>query len=279
VIAPVGLTYAMLSRRLLDVGFALNRAAVFSVVSVVLVGTFMIVEWALGGWLARAGHVSSTTFSIALAVGLGFSIRFVHARADHAVDALFFRQHHVRQQALLRFAHEAAYVSDADALVERTVQEVARNGEAASVAVLVRGADATYASARDVDLPIPDLTENDPGMVAMRASGQALDLHRAIGGGLRGEYAFPMLVRGALVGVLVCGPKHRGEPYAPDERETLAKVAHAVGLALHSLVGERGQLEAAILALHDEFSALRAEVRDLAQSIRAQRSAAGSSTD
>jgi hypothetical protein len=90
VLAPVGLTYAVLSRRLLDIGIALNRAAVFSVVSVILVGTFMIAEWALGNWLASAGHVTSTAFSVALAVGLGFSIRFVHERVDHALGAVFF---------------------------------------------------------------------------------------------------------------------------------------------------------------------------------------------
>jgi hypothetical protein len=101
VLAPVGLTYAVLSRRLLDIGIALNRAAVFSVVSVILVGTFMIAESALGNWLASVGHVTSTAFSVALAVGLGFSIRFVHERVDHAVGAVFFggRQQHVRRGA------------------------------------------------------------------------------------------------------------------------------------------------------------------------------------
>ena len=90
VLAPIGLTYSVLSRRLLDIGIALNRAAVFSAVSVILVGTFMIAEWALGNWLASVGHVTSTAFSVALAVALGFSIRFVHERVDRVVDAMFF---------------------------------------------------------------------------------------------------------------------------------------------------------------------------------------------
>ncbi|HEY5258963.1 MAG TPA: hypothetical protein VIJ12_11365, partial [Candidatus Baltobacteraceae bacterium] len=50
-IAAIGLTYALLGRRLLDVGFALNRAAVFGAVSILVVGVFSLLEWALGGWL------------------------------------------------------------------------------------------------------------------------------------------------------------------------------------------------------------------------------------
>lgn len=93
VLAPIGLTYSVVSRRLLDIGIALNRAAVFSVASVILVGTFMIVEWALGNWLASVGHVTSTSFGIALAVALGFSIRFVHGRVDRVLEAVFGRRH------------------------------------------------------------------------------------------------------------------------------------------------------------------------------------------
>ena len=273
VLAPIGLTYSVLSRRLLDIGFALNRAAVFSAVSVILVGTFMIVEWALGSWLASAGHVTSTAVSVALAVGLGFSIRLVHGRVDRVVDALFFHRRHEQEKALLRFAHEASFISDAGVLIVRTASEVAHHSDAAAVAIMTRDADGTYRCAHDIDLPLDDVSENDPAVLALRASMQPVDLHHR-SGALRGEYAFPMSSRGLLVGILVCGAKRHGEPYAPDEREALAKVAHGVGGALDVLTAGRDQLEAAILGLQDEFSALRADVRELIAEMRANRSAA-----
>jgi hypothetical protein len=58
-VAPIGLTYALLSRRLLDIGFAINRAAVFSAVSIVVVGIFMLGEWVLGTWLSKASHMTN----------------------------------------------------------------------------------------------------------------------------------------------------------------------------------------------------------------------------
>jgi hypothetical protein len=42
--APVALTYAALSRRLIDVGFFLNRAAVFAIVSTIVIGAFVLVD-------------------------------------------------------------------------------------------------------------------------------------------------------------------------------------------------------------------------------------------
>jgi hypothetical protein len=271
VLAPIGLTYSVLSRRLLDIGFALNRAAVFSAVSVILVGTFMIVEWALGNWLASAGHVTSTAVSVALAVGLGFSIRFVHERVDRTIDALFFHHRHEQEKALLRFAHEASFISDAGVLIVRTASEVAQHSDAAAVAIMTRDADGTYRCAHDIDLPLDDVSENDPAVLALRASMQPVDLHQRTGG-LRGEYAFPMSARGLLVGILVCGAKRHGEPYAPDECDALAKVARGVGDALDALTAGRGQLEATVLGLQDDLSALRAEVRELIMEMRANRS-------
>ena len=45
VAVPMVLTYVALSRRLLDIGFVLNRAAVFAIVSSLLIGAFVVAEW------------------------------------------------------------------------------------------------------------------------------------------------------------------------------------------------------------------------------------------
>ncbi len=112
VVAPVGLTYSIVSRRLLGCRFRPQPRGGILTVSVVLIGTFMTVEWALGGWLVTTGHVTSTAVGIALALGLGFSVRFVHGRVDRAVDRVFVRKRHRQEEALLRFASEAAFITD-----------------------------------------------------------------------------------------------------------------------------------------------------------------------
>ncbi len=228
---PIGLSYAALQRRVLDVGFALNRAAVFAVVSVIVVGFFILIEWAFGAWFANVSHTTSTAVNIAAALVLGISIRSIHRRADQFVDRVLFRKRHEDERALRRLAHEAAFVTNRDTLISRVVQEVEQHTGASTVTFLVPRED-RYGSAFGVGGA--DVDADDPAMVALRAWREPLDL-QTIHTTLSGEWAFPMIVRSRVVGALVCGQKRDGESYAPVEREALATLSQSVGVALHSL--------------------------------------------
>ena len=79
-----------------------------------------------------------------------------------------------------------------------------------------------------------DADENDPAIVSLRAWHRPVDLH-ITESRLRGEFAYPMVARGRLSGVLVLGPERNAEPYAPDESDAIAHLAHAAGMALDAL--------------------------------------------
>jgi GAF domain-containing protein len=258
----------VLSRRLLDIGFALNRAAVFSALSLLLVGSFMAVEWALGGWLVSANHVTSAAVGVALALTLGFSVRFVHRRVEQVVDRLFFRKRYKQEAALLRFAREAPFITDLGTLLQRTVDEVTRHSETGSVAILSADRDGTFGTSCASGAAPPKVDENDPALVALRARKDPVDLH-AFTTALSGEYALPMVSRGELIGVLVCGLKRNGDPYAPDEIEALAKLALSVATALDALTHGATGVHAEVLELRLEFAALREDVRRMLDELRA----------
>ena len=57
---------------------------------------------------------------------------------------------------------------------------------------------------------------------------------------LIGEFAYPMLARGHMIGALILGAKVSGEPYAPDESLAVAQVAQSVGVALDVLGARPG---------------------------------------
>ena len=267
VLAPVGLTYSVLSRRLLDIGFALNRAAVFSAVSIIVVGAFMGIEWALGNWLQNVTPFASTLVGLGLAIVLGFSIKFVHQRVDHAIDHVFFHKRHAQEKALLRFAGDAPFMTSSDALLRRTVDELAEHSSVGDVTIFRHDGVRTYvAASASGDAPAP-VDENDAAMVAMRASKAPADLHR-YRTALRGEFAFPMSARGELIGVLVCGTKRDGDPYAPDETATIATLAQSVGTTLDALAAREGGPSAAMHALQVEVAALRDDVRVLLAAMR-----------
>jgi hypothetical protein len=231
--APVALTYAALSRRLIDVGFFLNRAAVFTIVSAVVIGAFILAEWAAGSWLASTTHTTSVIIGMIVALGLGISLRYIHNYVERFVDHVFFRKRHEDELALRRFAHEASYISDRSTLLDRAVKTVKEHTSADDAAILVRDVAAAYAFATDGLRA--KVSENDPGIVALRAWNKPIDLGVFPDSQLRGEFAFPMISRGDLVGALICGPKRDGEAYAPDESEALLALAHGVGTALDAL--------------------------------------------
>ncbi|HEY1977631.1 MAG TPA: hypothetical protein VGG89_13850 [Candidatus Baltobacteraceae bacterium] len=243
---PAGLTYAALAKRMFDVSFVVNRAAVFAGVSVVVVGAFVLVEWALGKWFENVSHATSLAVNAALALILGFSIRFVHQKIDAAVDNVFFRKRHENETALRRFAREAAFFTDVETLVERAGTTILSHSEATTAEVVMAA----------------EIEPNDAAAVTMRAWHEPVDLNQC-DTSLPGEMAFPMLAHGTFVGAILCGPKRTGERYAPDEIDAIRELAHGVGLAIDNL--ERDDRDASTFAqIAAMFAALSARLDRLA---------------
>jgi len=100
------------------------------------------------------------------------------------------------------------------------------------------------AATNDASLP-EEIDENDPLFVRMRASRKP-ELPREAGSGVDLEIAYPMFVRGTLVGALALAAKRSGEAYDPEESALLAGLAQRVGTALDALqtLAMRRELEA-----------------------------------
>jgi hypothetical protein len=248
IVTPMVLTYVALNRRLLDIGFVLNRAAVFAIVSTTLIGTFVIVEWIANEWLS-ANHTTGAVVGMLVALALGLSMRYIHRFADRFVDRVLFRKRYEDEAALRRFAHEAGFITDSTVLLERAESTVkASTGANASILVLDDGRTS--------------VDENDPALVALRAWHKPLDLELFPDSALHGQFAFPMVARGELVAVMICGSKQDSEVYAPDESEALQLLADGVGSALSLLSQARAPSNA---TLAGTLAELRAAIRDLRQ--------------
>ncbi len=123
ILTPIVLTYVALNRRLLDIGFVLNRAAVFALVSTMLIAAFVIVEWIANEWWS-ANHTTSAIAGMLVALALGLSMRYIHTFADRFVDRVLFRKRYEDEAALRRFAHEAGFITNRITLLERAVSTV-----------------------------------------------------------------------------------------------------------------------------------------------------------
>ncbi len=270
-VAPLALTYAALQRRLIDIGFVLNRTIVFAIVSAIVIGVFVLAEWAASEWLVSASHTSSVVVGMVVALALGISMRYIHKYTDRFVDRVFFRKRHEDEIALRNFAHEASYITDRSVLLERSIQTVRSHTDTDDVTILTRGDSGFYLQYANGRAAI---SENDSGIVALRAHGNPLELHDAANSQMNGTVAFPMIARGMLVGALVCGQKASGESFAPDEIEALVALAHGVGVALNALNRESGD---SIASLHEAMIGLQGSVATMQESISAELRRFGSS--
>jgi hypothetical protein len=231
---PFGLAYVILRHRVIDVGFVLNRAVVYTVVSIIVVGVFVIVETLLGKYVENTSHVTSVAVQLAVALVLGFSIRYVHARVDRFVDTVLFRERHLAEAAIRTFAHEASYITDPDILLSRAVKTVERYAKARGAGIWLPDESGSYRAKAATFAVAPEVDENDPALVSMRA--RRVSVHvRDCESALPGALAFPMIVRGELLGILVCGQKLDDETYAPDEEDALASLAASVGHAVDAI--------------------------------------------
>jgi len=240
---PLGTGYAILRHHMLDVGFVINRALVFGAASALIVALFTLLEFFIGKSVTALGHVQSFILEALAALAIGASLRGIHDRADAFVDNVFFRERHRAERALRRLAREAAYINDPETLAERVVTAVARHAEADSAALYLHddgGGFALRCAAPD-HLPCAagTLDEDDSAIVRARADGEPIELDElatdVAPSALPGVLAFPMIVRGDLVGLLSCGAKRSAERYPPDERAVLSELAHATGIAFDTL--------------------------------------------
>ncbi|HEY4438868.1 MAG TPA: hypothetical protein VGN14_00345 [Candidatus Elarobacter sp.] len=232
---PLGLAYAIIRHRVVDIGFVVNRALVFGTVSAIVVVAFMILEWVLSTIAVRISHITSTSLELALALILGFSLRSIHERVDKLVDDVFFRDRHEAERALKMLAREIAYVTDPQVAVARVHAELlARTGASAAAIYVVEGPVAIRVDTAGRPLP-PAVCIDDPALVRMRATRLPCDLHE-VDSALEADHAFPLLVRDLVTGCVVLGAKTNGEAYAPDEVATIETVALGLGNALDALL-------------------------------------------
>lgn len=247
VIGALAITYGLLRRRVFDFEFIVGRTVVVAVVSLIVVAAFTLLEWLLGTTLAGYDKTAGIVANAGLALALGLSLRYIHRRVDAIVDATFFRKRHEDERALLAFAKEAAFVTDADALLDRAISDIREHTDARSAVLYVDGAGAFRPARSYGDGTAAAVGPNDGAILALKTWHKPIDPHQAPSS-LDGALAMPMLGRGRLLGVLLLGERAGGEAYAADEIETLSQFASGVGAALDSLGvdGETASLGASL---------------------------------
>jgi hypothetical protein len=229
----IGFVYAVLRYRLVAVQVVLNRAMVFAIAVTILVAAFGLIESLIED--EALGNRASTLIALAVPLALGILFDQMHKRIERWVEYLFFRKQFRAEAALSQFAKECGYITSSRVLVDRTIAEVLRHAGAPAAGIYEYAGNTYRCLQQRGSRMFPErLAIDDPACVRLRASlteTRLDDLGSALGvDGL----AFPVALRGMLIGVLVLASRP-GELYAPRERELLLHVTHEVGASLHAM--------------------------------------------
>jgi GAF domain-containing protein len=231
---PIGYSYAILRHRVIDVGFAVNRAIVFTAMTTLVVVAFAL----LSGVIERAavGPGASVVLQVAVALALALSFNALQKRVESTIDQVFFRRKHRAQAELARAADEAPFVTRAETLLERAVGTVRSELGAAGSAVFLADSDGGYRRvATSGDAFAESVNADDPAFVRLRTHLKDFDLgdvESALGGS---GCVFPLASHGRLIGALVCGSRRSEEQYDPDELGAVRSLAVSVSVALEGL--------------------------------------------
>lgn len=233
-IFPIGCTYAILRHRIINVNFVLNRTLVYTILTTIVVGTFIVIEDGLGKMAAARGV--GIAIDVGVALLLGFSFNALHKQVEGAIERALFRQKHEAANALRQLAEEAPFMENASALVRRTVSDVCTYSGATGTAVYERIDDHYEMTSASGDKGFPrEVDADDLAFVRLRKSRGSLSLEEVNSALGKNGVAFALAVRGQLSGALVCRRRRDGEAYAPDEIALLAAIAHEVGAELHAI--------------------------------------------
>jgi hypothetical protein len=223
---PAGYSYAVLRHRVIDVGFVLNRALAYTLLTSVVVGAFTLTETIASD--AALGNTESTLLKLAVPLAIGLSFNVLHKRLERAIDALFFRRRREAATALTAFAHEAEHIETRAGLAARATEELVRWGGVRGAALYQRDGDVFSRTALAGRFDgAATLERDDPALVALRTHRR----HVEWGDG----YAFPLFSGGRLEGAIVVLPRDDGEAFTPDELALFDTVAKHVAAGLAGL--------------------------------------------
>jgi hypothetical protein len=236
IILSAAVAYAALRYRMLDVGFVLNRTAVYGITSGLLVIAFGALEWLVEQFVNRENHIEGVAAELGVALVLVALFRWLHGKVDAIVDDLLFRARHAQEAALQRFAHAAAFYESTEPLIKDALEALTTHALVTGAALYLESPDEAVYSCAETTLEgtPPQIDCDDPVAVELRADGKVMSLHEAKSA-LVGERAYPLLIAAHLTGFIVTGPIRTGEQIAPDIDAAVERLTNSLGRALDAV--------------------------------------------
>lgn len=236
--------YAFFRYRVLDLTFAVNRAAVFGLLSTCIVALFVLVEYLVAHYVESYSRLTGTIITLGSALAIGVGMRTLHRHVDGFADRLIFRARYEAEEALRSFGRRATFITDEATLQERTVHALTEYARAEHAALYLARTDGDFSlgASWPEHSAVARVSGDDPTILALKDTRTPQFVH-ARESAVSADLVFPMLARGELIGFAACGKRRVRETYTPDEMDAMSYALEHVAVQLDVILMQRLQVQ------------------------------------
>jgi signal transduction histidine kinase len=200
-IFPICIGIAILRYRLYDIDIIIRRTLVYGILTVCVVGVYVLVVGALGALIGTSGNLLISLVTTGLVAVLFQPLR---AWVQRSVNRLLYGQRDEPYSVITQLSQRLEGTLAPDAVLSTIVDTVAQALKLPYVAILLKQED------------------------TFRLSASA--------GALVGEsLVLPLVYQKDTIGQLRLAPRTPGEPFTPADRRLLDELARQAGLAAHAV--------------------------------------------
>ena len=200
-LTPLSIGFAIVRARLWDIDVLINRTLVYGILSVCVVGVYVLVVGALGALIGTSGNLVIELLATGLVAVLFQPLR---AWLQRGVNRLLYGQRDEPYSVITQLSQRLEATLAPDAVLSTIVDTVAQALKLPYVAILLKQED-TFRLA-------------------------------ASAGALVGEpLVLPLVYHAETIGQMRLAPRTPGEPFTPADRRLLDELARQAGLAAHAV--------------------------------------------
>ena len=238
---PVGtllLGFAILKKRIFNFSFVLNRALLYSFLSVSLLIAFYAAKGALEAIVKPTTTEAGTAISAGVAFLIYLAFHHVYDHVKEYMEHWLFKSWHHNEQQLKGFVRRAAFIEDDNKLREGFLSALNDFGHGCDIAFFekkVENDEITYVKSLGNNIAIPIVISGDDPWVLTLRDEESMVIPASNSNEAVPSRLFPQFHRGELLGFVWIGSKSDGENWRPDEESVLFFAVQQIGLDRYAL--------------------------------------------
>ena len=221
---PLSIGVAILRSRLFDIDLIINRTLVYGILTVSVIGLYVLVVGYLGALFGTSGNLLISLVATGLVALLFQPLR---AFLQRGVNRLLYGQRDEPYTVVTRLSQRLEVTLAPDAVLSAIVETVALALKLPYVAILLKQEEPSY------------MVGNDAGASSATHSSDQKEETFALAasaGKLVGDpLILPLVYQAETIGQLHLSPRTPGEPLNPADRRLLDELARQAGLAAHAV--------------------------------------------